>query len=76
MLSNEERTWIDENWNLIKFLAEIEEKGVDIWAFVDITETLVQLLRKGKDAKVDIVPLLSFIVEQQSAESVEEVQHV
>ena len=68
MLSNKERCWIDKHKKFILFLAELEEKGVDVWAMMDITENLIKLHDRSKQANFDLVALTTFIVEQRSAE--------
>lgn len=69
MLTNKQRVWIDKNKDVILFLAELQERGVDVWGFVDLTKELVDLLDYSKEKNIDLVALLNFIVEQQGAES-------
>ena len=52
-------------------MAELEEKGVDVRGMIDITENLIKLHDRSKQANLDLVALTSFIVEQRSTESAE-----
>ncbi len=71
MLTNKERALLDENRDLLNFIARLEEKGVDVRAMVDITEDLIKLHDRSKQAKFNLVALTTFIVEQRGAQSAE-----
>jgi hypothetical protein len=57
--------WIDDNWNIITFLADLEEKGIDFVEFIDIAS----LMRKSNKAGVKLSTLTTFIIQHESAES-------
>lgn len=71
MLTNEERALLDQNRDLINFMARLKEKGVDVEAIVDITEDLIKLHDRSKQANFDLLALTTFIVEQRIIESTE-----
>jgi len=69
MLSNKERAWIDKNKDFILLLAELQEKGFDIWGFMDLTKELIDLLDYSKEKNIDLVDLLDFLVKQRGTQS-------
>ena len=71
MLSNKESAFLDKNKDFILFLSELEDRGVDVWGFANLTKELVDLLDYSKEQSIDLVALLNFIVEQRAAESAE-----
>ena len=71
MLSNKERAWIDKHKKFILFMSELQERGVDVEAMVDITENLIKLHDRSKQANFNLVALTTFIVEQRDAQGAE-----
>ena len=47
MLTNEERVWFEENRDLLSFLRKLEDKGADIWAVMDLTNNILDIINFG-----------------------------
>jgi len=70
MLTNKQRAWLHKNRDFINFLAWLNERSVDVRELVSVTETLINLNDRSKQANFDLLRLTAFVVEQrtQSAE--------
>ena len=68
MLTNKDRAWLNKNRGLINKMARLKEKGIDVEAIFDVTQELIKLHDRSKQANFNLVALTTFIVEQRSAE--------
>ena len=68
MLTNKERVWIDKNKDFILLLADLQEKGFDIWEFMNLTKELRDLYTYSQEKGFDLVGLLDFLTKQRNAQ--------
>ena len=66
MLNNKERVWIDKNKDFILLLADLQEKGFDIWEFMNLTKELRDLYTYSLEKGFDLMGLLDFLSKQIS----------